>query len=340
MEGLDLRTGKHVRRLPEKEGDSIAVKSVAWSPDGTRLVSAGGEKKPVIVWDLLSGVPLLTLKARGEYVNSVAFSPDGTRIVSGGGSLGDRDPEYPYFAEIRVWDASTGDLKFDLQLKGHRTIDIVRFNPEGTRILSLSKDGRLTLRDAQEGKELFTVVFDLESSNSEWAHESLRLAFSGDGKRIRLFNWRLGQRIDLDAATGKRLPLDDRLLSSTRRESVHPDGKSIAQALYDNIVVYSPPRASTPADQYVRQRAGLRWHAVQAAAAEKAKLWTAAAFHLERLHRADPSARQRLLAALKQADDSPLTQSIKRGLAATDAARAAGSFFLPPLARPALMPGR
>ena len=54
---------------------------------------------------------------------------------------------------------------------------------------------------------------------------------------------------------------------------------------------------------------------------EKAKQWPAAAFHLERLYCHDPAVGRRLRDALKQADDSPLTRSIRRNMHGTDAAR-------------------
>jgi len=66
---------------------------VAFSPDGTKIVS-GSEERTIKVWD--SGkLELLSEKmnAHRRQINSVAFSPDGTKIVSAcnGGT-------------IKVWD--------------------------------------------------------------------------------------------------------------------------------------------------------------------------------------------------------------------------------------------
>ncbi|KAF8965913.1 quinon protein alcohol dehydrogenase-like superfamily [Flammula alnicola] len=72
--------------------------SVAFSPDGTRIVS-GSKDQTVRVWDARTGDTVAgSFKGHTRSVNSVAFSPDGTRIVAG---CQDRT--------IRVWDARTGD---------------------------------------------------------------------------------------------------------------------------------------------------------------------------------------------------------------------------------------
>jgi WD40 repeat protein len=56
------------------------VYSVSWSPDGTRLVSAGWDAQ-IKIWNPANGALVCSLKGHNG-VQSVAWSPDGTRIAS------------------------------------------------------------------------------------------------------------------------------------------------------------------------------------------------------------------------------------------------------------------
>ena len=78
------------------EGHTNAVYSVAFSTDGTRIVS-GSRDESVRVWDASTGGELKVLQGHTDVVQSIAFSTDGTRIVSGS-----------WDRSVWVWDASTG----------------------------------------------------------------------------------------------------------------------------------------------------------------------------------------------------------------------------------------
>ena len=52
-----------------------------FSPDGTRIVTASGDRTAK-VWDAETGAETLTLKGHTGDVFSASFSPDGKRIVT------------------------------------------------------------------------------------------------------------------------------------------------------------------------------------------------------------------------------------------------------------------
>jgi hypothetical protein len=86
----DVATG---RLLLTMEGHRSGISSLAFSPDGTRLATAGGGvnllgelsryDRSTTLWDLHTGHRLLKLDAHFSWVLAVAFSPDGKRLATG-----------------------------------------------------------------------------------------------------------------------------------------------------------------------------------------------------------------------------------------------------------------
>jgi WD40 repeat protein len=64
------------------KGHSKPVTCLAFSPDGSRLVS-GSWEKVLKLWDASTGKCVGTLKGNADRISCVAMSPDGSRVASG-----------------------------------------------------------------------------------------------------------------------------------------------------------------------------------------------------------------------------------------------------------------
>lgn len=76
----EIATGKKKLDLI---GHDRPIKSAAFSPDGKRIVTGGGDGT-AMVWDSLTGISLLTLKGETESNVVTFFTPDGKKLITSG----------------------------------------------------------------------------------------------------------------------------------------------------------------------------------------------------------------------------------------------------------------
>src|SRR5262249_36970529 len=106
-------------------GHANGVWSVSFSPDGTRLASAGGV---VTVRVVQTGREVLTLRNE-EGFYGVWFSPDGQRLATLGGG-----------GPVKLWDARTGQELLTLRYEG-ATPSTICFSPDGQRLAGVGMAG-------------------------------------------------------------------------------------------------------------------------------------------------------------------------------------------------------
>ncbi len=89
-----------------------SLEGVAYSPDGSRLVTASADKTAK-VWDARRGALLMTIAGHTHGITSAIFSSSGARVVT---TSADHT--------AKVWDAETGALALELKHRvGLRTDD-------------------------------------------------------------------------------------------------------------------------------------------------------------------------------------------------------------------------
>jgi WD40 repeat protein len=161
----DAATGKELRAF---QGHEAFVESVAFSPDGARVLTGSGpneglraksKNNTARLWDAATGKEIRAFKGHEHWVTSVAFSPDGGRALTGS-----KD------GTVRLWDAATGK-----ELRAFKGPSVA-FSPDAKLVLTGSEDGTVRLWDAATGEELRAFK----------GHEGsvVSVAFSPDGTRV------------------------------------------------------------------------------------------------------------------------------------------------------------
>lgn len=139
--------------------------SVALSPDGQMLATAGTNENPIKLWDAQTGALKQTLNGHSKGILSLVFAPDGRTLASGG-----------YDDTIRLWDTQTGALRQTLKEDELNAIFAIAFMPDG-KMLASGSYHTLKLWDAQTGQLKYKLSTD--ETNIAYA-----LAFSPDGKTL------------------------------------------------------------------------------------------------------------------------------------------------------------
>ena len=143
-----------------QQGHSSIIGGCAFSPDGSRILSAAFDKT-LKLWDL-EGYCLRTLLGHEDAVLSCAFSPDGSRILSAA-----------FDSTLKLWDLEGNCIQ---TMQGHEDeVQSCAFSPNGSRILSAAFDKTLKLWDLK-GNCLRTLLGHEGGVNS--------CAFNPDGSRI------------------------------------------------------------------------------------------------------------------------------------------------------------
>lgn len=166
-----------------------------------------------------------------DIVNSVMYSPNGKEIVSSSND-----------SSVIVWDANTGNMKFEL--KGHEgRVNFASFNPQSNKIVSGSNDGTIRIWDALVGKELFQIKVDKWIETAVYSPEGNRIATVAQGT-IQLWNSENGTEIlNIPVHLPEEITFNGEKslcfnIDSMQINSVYfsPDGKRLVSASNDETV--------------------------------------------------------------------------------------------------------
>jgi WD40 repeat protein len=230
------------------------IRSIACSPDGQFLATAGNDKL-VRIWRTADGALLKELAGHGSHIYHVAFHPNGKHLVSG-----------ELLGILKQWEVATWQHVRDLDAKPLHKYDPtfhadcggirgMAFSPDG-RFLAAGGIGEVTNAFAGVGKPT-VLIYDWltgqrmhllnPKSNFQGSVWSLQfhptrdfLIGAGGGGSGGLWFW--------NAEAGTAL-FDFPLPAAAYDLSIHPDGMRLALACFDNTVkIYDlGPKSPEPA---------------------------------------------------------------------------------------------
>ena len=234
-----MQIGKEGHRTKRVlEGSESWIDSVAFTPDGRRLV-VGSNNNVVKVWDFIRDESM-DLKGHEAAVVAVAASPDGKKFASGG-----------WDGKVFIWDAAAG--KKLVEYRGHNlpntppgdsqttTLRSVCFSPDSKRVVSVAFGNSPFVRhlncevkiwSAETGKTLITLEGQHTKSRNFFIYNA---SYSPNGKLIATGGY--DHKLKLwDATTGKVHRVIEGHTNNVLGVAFSPDGKRVATASTDRTL--------------------------------------------------------------------------------------------------------
>jgi WD40 repeat protein len=165
-----------------------AVWAVAWSPDGTRLLTVS-PNDTAWAWDAISGK--IAMPRGGselmheDAVTAVAWSPDGQRVATAS-----RDNT------ARIWETKSFWQTLTPALNHAAAVLAVAWSPDGHRLATASVDGTARVWDAHSGKPVTPpLVHEKDVVAVVWSPDGRRVATASLDSTARVWDAETGEEV-------------------------------------------------------------------------------------------------------------------------------------------------
>jgi WD40 repeat protein len=212
--------------LFELPGHKSLIFAMAFSPDGTRLASAGLDGT-AILWSLgeEGGEALITLSGHMRAIADVDFSLDGARLATGADD------------GVRIWDLSASGTAELLAFPGHGDlVSEVDISQDGKYLATASMDGTAKVWDLTDGQLLFDLLGHTDRVvDVSFSPDGRLLATAGTDNTARTWDFAAslsaGAGQPLLALSGHRdAPPIGGLFPGVSRVNFSPDGQLLVTA--------------------------------------------------------------------------------------------------------------
>src|SRR2546421_6932594 len=167
-------------------GHLTSVRSLSWSPDSMRIVSAGNDKV-VHIWNASTGNNEHLYQDGSDILRIVAWSPDGSCIATVG-----------IEAVVRVWDVATNRLI--VSYSGHvgYAVNTMAWAPKQLRLASAGDDGKVHVWDAAAGQLTTLYQGHAASVNAvTWSLNGNRIVSGGDDTSVQVWEASTGRNVTI-----------------------------------------------------------------------------------------------------------------------------------------------
>lgn len=262
---MDIFTNQPLRTL---KGHKSGAWNAAFSPDGTKLFSAGGDDARVIVWDVASDKALNVLESDSGFVDNVVPSPDGRWLASWaarGSAVAKTD------CDIRLWDVATGKLARRLT-PGSGNVVAAVFSADSSRLVTVGGD--INQRDVLGEMQLWDVATGNQVRTFTGQQSRVRcVAISFDGRMIATGSRDKTLRL-WEVATGTERGRIQGHKSSVDSVDFSPNGRLLVAASDDAPIllwdVYALEKSKLPAKLLSKEDKDKLWQQLASDDAVKA----------------------------------------------------------------------
>lgn len=196
---------------------ATSVNDVAWSPHGTLIACANGNKTLQII-EAATTRSRLTYREHHGFVNSVCWSPDQRWVASASADT-----------TVQIWNPSNGSRT--LTYSGHTaSVWCVAWSPDGTSLASGGRNPTIQVWEANSGK--LSTMYHGHTGGVwmvAWSPDGQSIASCGEDGTIQVWSALTGKASDTFRYGGDRR-------STLYEVAWSPDGKLLASASADATV--------------------------------------------------------------------------------------------------------